>query len=89
MVTNITLFSEITIPISPQHNFLSEGVRCGLDKEIAPKTFGAMIERSQMRPYNQKLFEVFVQPAEELAIPDDVVLWLEYLMCLILKRYKA
>jgi hypothetical protein len=44
---------------------LSEGVRCGLDKEIAPDRtylayflFGAMIERSQMTPYHKKLKEV-------------------------------
>ena len=43
-------------------NFLLEGVRCGLDKEIAPDgtyltyfPFGAMIERSQMTPYHKKL----------------------------------
>ena len=41
-------------------NFLSEGVRCGLDKEIAPDRtysayflFGAMIERPQMTPYHK------------------------------------
>ena len=45
-------------------NFLSEGVRCGLDKEIAPDgtylayfPFGAMIERSQMTPYHKKLWD--------------------------------
>ena len=43
-------------------NFLSEGVRCGLDKEIALDgtylkyfPFRAMIERSQMAPYHKKL----------------------------------
>ena len=43
-------------------NFLSEGVRCGLDKEIALDgtylkyfPFRAMIERSQMTPYHKKL----------------------------------
>ena len=43
-------------------NFLSEGVRLGLDKEIAPDgtylayfPFGAMIERSRMTPYHKKL----------------------------------
>ncbi len=43
-------------------NFLSEGVRCDLDKEIAPDgtyltyfPFGAMIERPQMTPYHKKL----------------------------------
>ena len=47
---------------APQPNFLSEGVRLGLDKEIAPDgtylayfPFGAMIERSQMTPYHKKL----------------------------------
>ena len=45
--------------------FLSEVVRCGLDKEIALDgtylkyfPFRAMIERSQMTPYHKKL-EVF------------------------------
>ena len=49
-------------------NFLSEGVRCGLDKEIAPDRtyleyflFGAMIERSQMTPYHKKLSFGFVK----------------------------
>ena len=42
---------------APQPNFLSEGVRLGLDKEIAPDgtylayfPFGARIERSRMAP---------------------------------------
>ena len=42
-------------------NFLLEGVRCGLDKEIALDgtylkyfPFRAMIERSQMTPYHKK-----------------------------------
>ena len=41
---------------------MSEGVRLGLDKEIAPDgtyltyfPFGAMIERSRMTPYHKKL----------------------------------
>ena len=49
-------------------NFLSEGVRLGLDKEIAPDgtyltyfPFGAMIERSRMTPYHKKLSEVGFQ----------------------------
>ena len=43
-------------------NFLLEGVKFSLDKEIAPDgsyltyvPFGAMIERSQMTPYHKKL----------------------------------
>ena len=43
-------------------NFLLEGVRCGLDKEIAPDetyltyfSFGAMIERPKIAPYHKKL----------------------------------
>ena len=43
-------------------NFLSEGVRCGLDKEkermghtIAYFPFALWIERSQMAPYRKKL----------------------------------
>ena len=47
--------------ISTLPNFLSEGVRLGLDKEIAPDgtylayfPFGAMIERSRMTPYHKK-----------------------------------
>ena len=43
-------------------NFLSEGVRCGLDKEkermghtIAYFPFALWIERSQMTPYHKKL----------------------------------
>ena len=56
--------TERNIPPSSQHsaNFLSEGVRCGLDKEIALDgtylkyfPFRAMIERSQMTPYHKKL----------------------------------
>ena len=49
------------LPYREKLNFLSEGVRCGLDKEIAPDgtylayfPFGAMIERSQMTPYHKK-----------------------------------
>ena len=51
-------------PASSQHsaNFLSKGVSCGLDKEIALDgtysryfPFRAMIERSQMTPYHKKL----------------------------------
>ncbi len=41
---------------------MSEGVRLGLDKEIAPDgtyleyfPFGAMIERPRMTPYHKKL----------------------------------
>ena len=48
--------------LSREINFLSEGVRLGLDKEIAPDgtylayfPFGAMIERSRMTPYHKKL----------------------------------
>ena len=55
-----------------QPNFLSEGVRLGLDKEIAPDgtylayfPFGAMIERSRMTPYHKKL-----QPLLELKVPE-------------------
>ena len=47
---------------APRPNFLSEGVRLGLDKEIAPDgtyltyfPFGAMIERSRMTLYHKKL----------------------------------
>ena len=49
-----------TMQYSP--NFLSEGVRCGLDKEkermghtIAYFPFALWIERSQMAPYHKKL----------------------------------
>ena len=54
------------IPLSPQAqpNLLSKGVRCGLDKEIATDgtyyayfPFVAMIERSQMTPFHNKLRE--------------------------------
>ena len=52
---------------APQPNFLSEGVRLGLDKEIAPDgtylayfPFGAMIERSRMTPYHKKLLDALV-----------------------------
>ena len=57
-------------------NFLSEGVRLGLDKEIAPDgtylayfPFGAMIERSRMAPYHKKLLEVHL-------IDKRLCLWL-------------
>ena len=50
-------------PLSREINFLSEGVRLGLDKEIAPDgtylayfPFGARIERSRMTPYREKYF---------------------------------
>ena len=50
------------VPSQQSANFLSEGVRCGLDKEIALDgtylkyfPFRAMIERSQMTPYHKKL----------------------------------
>ena len=56
---NLALFA-------PQPNFSQEGVRLGLDKEIAPDgtylayfPFGARIERSRMTPYHKKLKEVF------------------------------
>ena len=46
-------------------NFLSEGVRCGLDMKIARMgstkayiPFGLLIERSQMTPYHKKEFVV-------------------------------
>ena len=54
-------FVVIVAPLS-RPNFLSEGVSCGLDKEIALDgtylkyfPFRAMIERSQMTPYHKKL----------------------------------
>ena len=57
----MTPYHKITLK-APQPNFLSEGVRLGLDKEIrldgtymAYFPFSRMIERSQMRPYNRKL----------------------------------
>ena len=56
-----TPFNNINLPKPHHPNFLREGVRCGLDKEIAPDRtylayflFGAMIERSQMTPYHKK-----------------------------------
>ena len=46
---------------APQPNFLLEGVRLGLDKEIAPDgtylvyfPFGLLTEASQMRRYHRK-----------------------------------
>ena len=62
------MVSVVSVVFSPdlaskvrEPNFLSEGVSCGLDKEIAPDgtylkyfPFGAMIERSQMAPYHKK-----------------------------------
>ena len=60
-------------PQAPQPNFLSEGVRLGLDKEIAPDgtylayfPFGAMIERSRMTSYRKKLFLVRRAPSATL-----------------------
>ena len=57
------LLTTRTFP-SARPNFLREGVRLGLDKEIAPDgtylayfPFGAMIERSRMTPYHKKLLE--------------------------------
>ena len=48
-------------------NFLSEGVRCGLDKEIRLDgtyltyfPFSRMIERPQMTPYHKKFKKLFV-----------------------------
>ena len=53
--------------LSRQINFLSEGVRCGLDKEIALDgtylkyfPFRAMIERSQMTPYHKKFLKLLL-----------------------------
>ena len=53
------MVSVVSVVFSP--NFLSEGVSCGLDKEIALDgtylkyfPFRAMIERSQMTPYHKK-----------------------------------
>ena len=61
VVSFVSVVSKKTFP-SARHNFLSEGVRLGLDKEIAPDgtylayfPFGAMIERSRMTPYHKKL----------------------------------
>ena len=57
---------------------MSEGVRLGLDKEIAPDgtylayfPFGAMIERSQMTPYREKLFLVRRVPSATLGEKGD------------------
>ena len=54
--------SEISAYRVAHPNFLSEGVRLGLDKEITPDgtyltyfPFGVMIERSRMTPYHKKL----------------------------------
>ena len=65
-------------------NFLSEGVSCGLDKEIAPDgtylkyfPFGAMIERSQMAPYHKKLEHCFNLRCYTLAIVTKLLI--EYL----------
>ena len=59
-------FNNTNLPQAPQPNFLGEGVRLGLDKEIAPDgtylayfPFGAMIERSRMAPYHKKLLDGF------------------------------
>ena len=48
-------------PLSREINFLSEGVRCGLDKEIAPDgtyltyfPLVALIEAAQMLPSDKK-----------------------------------
>ena len=55
-------FKNTNLPKPFNPNFLREGVRLGLDKEIAPDgtyltyfPFGAMIERSRMTPYHKKL----------------------------------
>ena len=60
VVSAVSAVSVVSVVFSP--NFLSEGVRCGLDKEIALDgtylkyfPFRAMIERSQMTPYHKKL----------------------------------
>ena len=54
--------SGANMALTRQIYFLSEGVSCGLDKEIALDgtylkyfPFRAMIERSQMTPYHKKL----------------------------------
>ena len=71
VVSFVSVVSKKTLP-SVRPNFLSEGVRLGLDKEIAPDgtylayfPFGAMIERSRMTPYHKKL-----QPFFELKVPE-------------------
>ena len=66
-----------TLP-SARPNFLREGVRLGLDKEIAPDgtylayfPFAAMIERSRMAPYREKLFLVRRAPSATLGEKGD------------------
>ena len=56
-----SLLTKQTFPTA-RHNFLGEGVRLGLDKEIVPDgtylayfPFGAMIERSRMTPYHKQI----------------------------------
>ena len=61
------LLAAADVPLIARNYFLSEGVRLGLDKEIAPDgtyfayfPFGAMIERSRMTPYHKKFKEIIV-----------------------------
>ena len=35
------------------------------------------------------VFEILVEPAEELSVPHYIILWLEYLMCLVLEYYQT
>ena len=57
----------ITAIIGATSNFLSEGVRLGLDMKIARMghtsmyfPFGLLIERSRMTPYHKKLLDALV-----------------------------
>ena len=59
-----SLYSLNTTIIGATSNFLSEGVRLGLDMKIARMghtsmyfPFGLLIERSRMTPYHKKLLD--------------------------------
>ena len=56
------MLAAVDVCLIARNYFLREGVRLGLDKEIAPDgtylayfPFGAMIERSRITPYHKKL----------------------------------
>ena len=71
--------SNIVIP-----NFLSEGVRLGLDKEIrldgtylAYFPFSRMIERSRMTPYHKKLHAAAAKITVTITIINLCHIWEE------------
>ena len=61
-----------------------------IEKEINSTNGHILIMKTRDgRCFTISVFEVLVEPAEELAVPYHRVLWLEYLMALVLELYEA